>query len=172
MRSRYRKCHSWRQFLSNNHRILFEHNRLYLWHIVSSLNVIPNLNWTGESVILLFCFSFVKGVNLSGGQKQRVSLARAVYCDRDVYLLDDPLSAVDAHVGKHIFDQVIGPLGLLKDKVCMSLSSLWRFIVWQHLLFSICCLLKWFRNCQMNFKVHNFETTERTKNQEENVDVS
>ncbi|KAF6719853.1 Multidrug resistance-associated protein 1 [Oryzias melastigma] len=57
-----------------------------------------------------------KGVNLSGGQKQRVSLARAVYCDRSVYLLDDPLSAVDAHVGKHIFDQVIGPQGLLKDK--------------------------------------------------------
>ncbi|KAA8584790.1 hypothetical protein FQN60_003484 [Etheostoma spectabile] len=57
-----------------------------------------------------------KGVNLSGGQKQRVSLARAVYCDRAVYLLDDPLSAVDAHVGKHIFDKVIGPQGLLKDK--------------------------------------------------------
>ncbi|KAL3053062.1 hypothetical protein OYC64_005566 [Pagothenia borchgrevinki] len=57
-----------------------------------------------------------KGVNLSGGQKQRVSLARALYCDRAVYLLDDPLSAVDAHVGKHIFDQVIGPRGLLKDK--------------------------------------------------------
>lgn len=63
-------------------------------------------------------------MNLSGGQKQRVSLARAVYCDRDVYLLDDPLSAVDAHVGKHIFDQVIGPQGLLQDKVCMSLSSI------------------------------------------------
>ncbi|XP_076000227.1 multidrug resistance-associated protein 1 isoform X2 [Genypterus blacodes] len=57
-----------------------------------------------------------KGVNLSGGQKQRVSLARAVYCDRAVYLLDDPLSAVDAHVGKHIFEKVIGPQGLLKDK--------------------------------------------------------
>ncbi|KAG8558236.1 hypothetical protein GDO81_016925 [Engystomops pustulosus] len=57
-----------------------------------------------------------KGVNLSGGQKQRVSLARAVYCNADVYLLDDPLSAVDAHVGKHIFDKVIGPKGLLKDK--------------------------------------------------------
>ncbi|KAG8191790.1 hypothetical protein JTE90_026825 [Oedothorax gibbosus] len=57
-----------------------------------------------------------KGINLSGGQKQRVSLARAVYNDADIVYLDDPLSAVDAHVGKHIFEQVIGPQGLLKKK--------------------------------------------------------
>ncbi|XP_051994835.1 multidrug resistance-associated protein 1 isoform X4 [Xyrauchen texanus] len=57
-----------------------------------------------------------KGVNLSGGQKQRVSLARAVYCSCAVYLLDDPLSAVDAHVGKHIFDKVIGPQGVLQGR--------------------------------------------------------
>ena len=61
-------------------------------------------------------YSF-QGINLSGGQKQRVSLARAVYFDADVYLLDDPLSAVDTYVGKHIFDTVIGPTGMLKDKV-------------------------------------------------------
>ncbi|XP_043991808.1 ATP-binding cassette sub-family C member 2-like [Gambusia affinis] len=57
-----------------------------------------------------------KGINLSGGQKQRVSLARAVYSQADIFLLDDPLSAVDSHVGKHLFDKVIGPDGLLKDK--------------------------------------------------------
>uniref|UniRef100_A0A803T4G9 Multidrug resistance-associated protein 1 n=1 Tax=Anolis carolinensis TaxID=28377 RepID=A0A803T4G9_ANOCA len=57
-----------------------------------------------------------KGVNLSGGQKQRVSLARAVYSDADIYLMDDPLSAVDAHVGRHIFEKVIGPKGILKKK--------------------------------------------------------
>ncbi|XP_029434086.1 multidrug resistance-associated protein 1-like [Rhinatrema bivittatum] len=57
-----------------------------------------------------------RGVNLSGGQKQRVSLARAVYSGADIYLLDDPLSAVDVHVGRHLFDRVIGPDGLLKGK--------------------------------------------------------
>jgi len=46
-------------------------------------------------------------------------MARAVYQDCDIYLLDDPLSAVDSHVGKHIFEQVIGnKTGLLCDKVC------------------------------------------------------
>ncbi|XP_037256526.1 ATP-binding cassette sub-family C member 2 isoform X2 [Falco biarmicus] len=57
-----------------------------------------------------------KGINLSGGQKQRVSLARAVYSNADIYILDDPLSAVDAHVGKYLFDHVLGPKGLLQKK--------------------------------------------------------
>lgn len=54
-----------------------------------------------------------RGVSLSGGQKARVSLARAVYYEADVYLLDDPLSAVDNKVGKHIFENCL--LGLLGD---------------------------------------------------------
>ena len=51
-----------------------------------------------------------------------MSLARSVYFDADIYLLDDPLSAVDSHVGKHIFDHVIGPQGLLKEKVPKDIS--------------------------------------------------
>lgn len=58
-----------------------------------------------------------KGINLSGGQKQRISLARTCYADADINVLDDPLSAVDTHVAKHIFDHVIGPNGILKNKV-------------------------------------------------------
>ncbi|KAF9308493.1 hypothetical protein BG003_011033 [Podila horticola] len=57
-----------------------------------------------------------RGINLSGGQKQRVSLARAAYQDADIYLLDDPLSAVDAHVDQHLWQNLIGPEGLLKNK--------------------------------------------------------
>ena len=44
-----------------------------------------------------------RGINLSGGQKQRVQLARALYQDADIYLLDDPFSAVDAHTGSELF---------------------------------------------------------------------
>ncbi|GET88665.1 ATP-binding cassette protein subfamily C, member 2, putative [Leishmania tarentolae] len=55
-----------------------------------------------------------KGVNLSGGQKARVSLARAVYANRDVYLLDDPLSALDAHVGERVMEECF--LGALAGK--------------------------------------------------------
>ncbi|KAF9156050.1 hypothetical protein BG015_007467 [Linnemannia schmuckeri] len=57
-----------------------------------------------------------RGINLSGGQKQRVSLARAAYQDADIYILDDPLSAVDAHVDHHLWQNLLGPEGLLKDK--------------------------------------------------------
>ncbi|KAI8662569.1 hypothetical protein LRP88_06782 [Fusarium phalaenopsidis] len=57
-----------------------------------------------------------RGISLSGGQKARVSLARAVYARADIYLLDDVLSAVDSHVGRHIIDNVLGPRGLLSSK--------------------------------------------------------
>lgn len=68
------------------------------------------------------------GINLSGGQKQRISLARAVYSNAQIYLMDDPLSAVDAHVGKHIFDNVIGPSGLLAGKTRVLVTHAISFL--------------------------------------------
>ncbi|KAL6250098.1 ATP-binding cassette glutathione S-conjugate transporter ycf1 [Rhinocladiella similis] len=57
-----------------------------------------------------------RGISLSGGQKARLALARAVYARADIYLLDDVLSAVDAHVGRHLINNVLGPNGLLNGK--------------------------------------------------------
>ncbi|KAG0652328.1 cadmium factor [Hyphodiscus hymeniophilus] len=57
-----------------------------------------------------------RGISLSGGQKARLTLARAVYARADVYLLDDCLSAVDQHVGRHLIENVFGPTGLLSGK--------------------------------------------------------
>ncbi|KAI4217682.1 MAG: hypothetical protein LQ351_000278 [Letrouitia transgressa] len=61
-----------------------------------------------------------RGITVSGGQKQRLNIARAIYFDSDIVLMDDPLSAVDAHVGRHIFDNAI--CGLLKNK-CRILAT-------------------------------------------------
>ena len=71
------------------------------------------------------------GINLSGGQKQRINLARAVYSDADIYLLDDPLSAVDAHVGKHIFENIISSQNeqsLLRNKTRLWVTNNLSFL--------------------------------------------
>uniref|UniRef100_A0A8D3D6H4 ABC-type glutathione-S-conjugate transporter n=1 Tax=Scophthalmus maximus TaxID=52904 RepID=A0A8D3D6H4_SCOMX len=111
----YAPQQAWVQNASLKDNILFGGERKESWYhrvleacaLLPDLDLLPARDGTeiGE-----------KGLNLSGGQKQRVSLARAVYRKSDVYLLDDPLSAVDAHVGQHIFDRVIGPRGILRDK--------------------------------------------------------
>ncbi|XP_030837858.1 multidrug resistance-associated protein 5 isoform X2 [Strongylocentrotus purpuratus] len=67
-----------------------------------------------------------RGINLSGGQKQRVSLARAVYADNDVYFLDDPLSAVDSHVGEHIFNKCIK--GVLSKKTILFVTHQLQYL--------------------------------------------
>ncbi|XP_073333856.1 multidrug resistance-associated protein 1-like [Pagrus major] len=106
---------AWIQNASLKDNILFGGERKESWYhrVLEACALLPDLDIlpAGDSTEI-----GEKGLNLSGGQKQRVSLARAVYRRSDVYLLDDPLSAVDAHVGQHIFDRVIGPRGLLKDK--------------------------------------------------------
>ncbi|KAJ9691132.1 hypothetical protein PVL29_013349 [Vitis rotundifolia] len=67
-----------------------------------------------------------RGVNISGGQKQRVSMARAVYSNSDVYIFDDPLSALDAHVGRQVFDRCIK--GELRGKTRVLVTNQLHFL--------------------------------------------
>lgn len=67
-----------------------------------------------------------KGINLSGGQKQRIQLARAIYQNSDVYLLDDVFSAVDAHTGSHLFKECI--LGILCGKTILLVTHQVEFL--------------------------------------------
>ncbi|XP_074045732.1 ATP-binding cassette sub-family C member 5 isoform X2 [Macrotis lagotis] len=68
-----------------------------------------------------------RGANLSGGQRQRISLARALYSDRSIYILDDPLSALDAHVGNHIFNSAIRKY--LKSKTVLFVTHQLQYLV-------------------------------------------
>lgn len=104
---------AWIQNETVRQNVLFDAPLEYRWYktviknccLETDLKILPggDLTEIGE-----------KGANLSGGQKQRISLARAVYQRASIYLLDDPLSAVDASVSSRLFDDVIGPHGLLK----------------------------------------------------------
>ncbi|XP_067134883.1 ATP-binding cassette sub-family C member 4-like isoform X2 [Centruroides vittatus] len=67
-----------------------------------------------------------RGVTMSGGQKARINLARALYLDADIFLLDDPLSAVDVPVAKHIFEKCI--MEYLKDKICILVTHQIQFL--------------------------------------------
>ncbi|CAH1428095.1 unnamed protein product [Lactuca virosa] len=67
-----------------------------------------------------------RGINMSGGQKQRIQIARAVYDDADIYLLDDPFSAVDAHTGTELFQKCL--LGMLKEKTVLYVTHQVEFL--------------------------------------------
>ncbi|KAM6418865.1 multidrug resistance-associated protein 1-like [Pluvialis apricaria] len=111
----YASQQAWIQNGSLQENIVFgaDLNRPYYELVLESCALLPDLEQlpNGDQTEI-----GERGVNISGGQKQRVSLARAVYSNADLYLLDDPLSAVDVHVGKHLFEKLIGPSGLLKSK--------------------------------------------------------
>ncbi|XP_061290379.1 ATP-binding cassette sub-family C member 4-like [Bos javanicus] len=67
-----------------------------------------------------------RGTTLSGGQKARVNLARAVYQDADIYLLDDPLSSVDTEVSRHLFEQCI--CQVLHEKITILVTHQWQYL--------------------------------------------
>lgn len=67
-----------------------------------------------------------RGINMSGGQKQRIQIARAVYQDADIYLLDDPFSAVDAHTGTQLFKECL--MGILRQKTILFVTHQVEFL--------------------------------------------
>jgi ATP-binding cassette subfamily C (CFTR/MRP) protein 1 len=111
--------YAWIQNTSVKNNILFgkEYNESWYEKVIDAcalkpdLEILPNGDQTeiGE-----------RGITVSGGQKQRLNIARAIYFNAELVLMDDPLSAVDAHVGRHIMDKAI--CGLLKDR-CRILAT-------------------------------------------------
>ncbi|KAJ5287805.1 hypothetical protein N7478_003491 [Penicillium angulare] len=111
--------YAWIQNTSVRKNILFGKDYDEAWYnevvdacaLTPDLEILPNGDATeiGE-----------RGITVSGGQKQRLNIARAIYFNAELVLMDDPLSAVDAHVGRHIMDKAI--CGLLKDR-CRILAT-------------------------------------------------
>uniref|UniRef100_A0A8D3D745 Multidrug resistance-associated protein 4 n=1 Tax=Scophthalmus maximus TaxID=52904 RepID=A0A8D3D745_SCOMX len=112
-----------------------------------------------------------RGTNLSGGQKARVSLARSVYQDADIYLLDDPLSAVDAEVGRHLFEECI--CGLLRKKPRILVTHQLQYLkAADHIvvLKEVCALVcLCFRCTQIVLITSMLQSTEEERRSEGNV---
>lgn len=111
--------YAWIQNASVRKNILFgkDMNREWYKQVIQACALQPDLDMLPEGDATEIG---ERGITVSGGQKQRLNIARAIYFDADIVLMDDPLSAVDAHVGRHIMDNAI--LGLLKDK-CRILAT-------------------------------------------------
>ncbi|CAF1607017.1 unnamed protein product, partial [Adineta ricciae] len=105
------------------------------------------------------------GVNLSGGQKARVCLARALYADSDIYLLDDPLSAVDRTVAKRIYDRCIGPKGLLKNKTRLLITHHREYLTQCHQIIVL-------NQGQMQIQTPRIDLNEQDKKDEEDQQIS
>ncbi|KAJ2258447.1 ABC transporter C member 13 [Coemansia sp. RSA 455] len=96
--------------------ILFgrEYEEDYYWKVLSACALTDDLDMWPKSDLTVIGEN---GMNISGGQRARLALARTVYSQADIYFLDDPLSAVDAIVKRHILDNIILSTGLLGDKL-------------------------------------------------------
>ena len=111
--------YAWIQNTSVKENILFgkDYDRRWYESVVDACALLPDLEMLPNGDLTEIG---ERGITVSGGQKQRLNIARAIYFNSDIVLMDDPLSAVDAHVGRHIFDNAI--CGLLKDK-CRILAT-------------------------------------------------
>ncbi|KAJ1647511.1 hypothetical protein LPJ64_001107 [Coemansia asiatica] len=91
-----------------------EFDKDYFWKVIDACALTEDMrSWSDADLTVIGD----RGINISGGQRARVALARAVYSRSDIYIMDDPLSAVDAHVKRHILDNVLLDKGLLGNKL-------------------------------------------------------
>ncbi|OAF64800.1 hypothetical protein A3Q56_07494, partial [Intoshia linei] len=118
---------AWLQNMTIRDNILFgsQYNAIRYKRVISACCLEPDLNdlIDGDATEI-----GEKGVNISGGQKQRIALARSIYRNDDIYIFDDILSAVDAHVGKHIFDNVLSKNGLLNKKTRIFVTNVMSYL--------------------------------------------
>ncbi|KAJ7639312.1 ABC protein [Roridomyces roridus] len=94
------------------------------WRVIEAACLLPDLALLADGDLTEIG---EKGINLSGGQKQRVNIARAMYYNADVYIFDDPLSAVDAHVGKALFNGAIRGL-IAEGKTVLLVTHALHFL--------------------------------------------
>ncbi|XP_027342453.1 putative ABC transporter C family member 15 [Abrus precatorius] len=115
----------WIQSGSVRENILFgkQMNKDFYEHVLDGCALHQDINMWGDGDLTLV---EERGINLSGGQKQRIQLARAVYNDSDIYFLDDPFSAVDAHTGTHLFKKCL--MKLLYDKTVVYATHQLEFL--------------------------------------------
>lgn len=83
------------------------HIYIYIYTCIDGATCVTVWAWSIDSTDNMLSVLCTQGINISGGQKQRVAIARAVYADADVYLFDDPLSALDAKVGRAVFEDCV-----------------------------------------------------------------
>ncbi|XP_025405411.1 probable multidrug resistance-associated protein lethal(2)03659 isoform X2 [Sipha flava] len=111
-----------------------------------------------------------RGINLSGGQKARINLARAIYKKADIYLLDDPLSAVDSKVSRHLFEKCIKDY--LKQKTCILITHQIQYLanVDQIVLMENANILA--KGCYQELKTSGFNFVKLIGSTEDTIDES
>ncbi|GMJ08207.1 ATP-binding cassette C3, MULTIDRUG RESISTANCE PROTEIN 3, multidrug resistance-associated protein 3 [Hibiscus trionum] len=116
---------SWVQTGTIRENILFgkEMDNAFYEHVLEACALNQDIEtWDNKDISIIG----ERGMNLSGGQKQRIQLARAIYSDSDIYFLDDPFSAVDAHTGTHLFNKCLK--GLLSQKTVIYATHQLEFL--------------------------------------------
>ena len=112
-----------------------------------------------------------KGITLSGGQKARLALARAIFRDADIYLFDDPISAVDSKVAKQIYDRVIKALWKNKKTVILVTHQIsYLFECDQIFIMQDGQILHKGHPDQLEAELKKFQLSEKEKKAEEEVE--